>query len=101
MPDVLTAGNVPPEAVRELENAALMPLKLVLVLVVPASQAQDSFSTGVWQLPHFVCVVGGFKPLIADGGIHHGDVTKSVRFGATMVIIGSMLTGRKNLRWRH
>ena len=31
------------------------------------------------------------KPIIADGGIReHGDIAKSIRFGATMVMIGSM-----------
>ena len=36
------------------------------------------------------------KPIIADGGIrHHGDIAKSIRFGATMVMVGSMLAGHE------
>jgi len=37
------------------------------------------------------------KPIIADGGIrHHGDIAKSVRFGATMVMIGSLFAGHED-----
>ncbi|MFT4100843.1 MAG: IMP dehydrogenase, partial [Burkholderiaceae bacterium] len=36
------------------------------------------------------------RPIIADGGIReHGDIAKSVRFGATIVMIGSMLAGHE------
>ena len=36
------------------------------------------------------------KPLIADGGIRqNGDIAKSIRFGATMVMIGWMLAGHR------
>ena len=36
------------------------------------------------------------KPIIADGGIRtHGDVAKSIRFGATMVMIGSLFAGHE------
>jgi GMP reductase len=36
------------------------------------------------------------KPIVADGGIrHHGDIAKSVRFGATMVMIGSLFAGHE------
>jgi GMP reductase len=36
------------------------------------------------------------KPMIADGGIrHHGDIAKSVRFGAAMVMIGALFAGHE------
>ena len=36
------------------------------------------------------------KPIIADGGIrHNGDIAKSIRFGATMVMIGSLFAGHE------
>ena len=36
------------------------------------------------------------KPIIADGGIRdHGDIAKSIRFGATMVMIGSLFAGHE------
>ena len=36
------------------------------------------------------------KPIIADGGIrHHGDIAKSVRFGAAMVMVGSLFAGHE------
>ena len=63
------AGNVgTPEAVRELENAGA-----------------DATKVGIG--PGKVCIS-------ADGGIRtHGDIAKSIRFGASMVMIGSLFAG--------
>lgn len=100
MPDTfLTAGNVAtPEAVRELENAGADATK---VGVGPGkaciTKLKTGFGTGGWQLSALrMCSKVARKPLIADGGIrHNGDIAKSVRFGASMVMIGSMLSGHE------
>jgi GMP reductase len=40
------------------------------------------------------CARVATKPIVADGGIRgHGDIAKSVRFGATLVMIGSLFAG--------
>jgi GMP reductase len=56
---------------------------------------KTGFGTGGWQLSALKwCARVATKPIIADGGIReHGDIAKSMRFGATMVMIGSMLAG--------
>ena len=42
------------------------------------------------------CAKAASKPIIADGGIRtHGGVAKSIRFGATMVMIGSLFAGHE------
>ncbi len=42
------------------------------------------------------CAKAATKPIIADGGIRdHGDIAKSIRFGATMVMIGSLFAGHQ------
>lgn len=100
MPDTfLTVGNVAtPEAVRELENAGADATK---VGVGPGkaciTKLKTGFGTGGWQLAALrMCSKVARKPLIADGGIrHNGDIAKSVRFGASMVMIGSMLAGHE------
>ncbi|MEY3144992.1 MAG: hypothetical protein RL342_663, partial [Pseudomonadota bacterium] len=50
-----------------------------------------------WQLSAVKwCARVATKPIIADGGIReHGDIAKSIRFGATLVMIGSMLAGHE------
>lgn len=95
----VTAGNVAtPEAVRDLENAGADATK---VGVGPGkaciTKLKTGFGTGGWQLAALrLCAKAARKPLIADGGIrHHGDIAKSVRFGATMVMIGSLLAGHQ------
>ena len=95
----LTAGNIAtPEAVRELENAGADATK---VGVGPGkaciTKLKTGFGTGGWQLAALrMCSKVASKPLIADGGIrHNGDIAKSVRFGASMVMIGSMLAGHE------
>ena len=61
------------------------------------TKLKTGFGTGGWQLAALrMCSKVASKPLIADGGIrHNGDIAKSVRFGATMVMIGSMLAGHQ------
>lgn len=95
----LTAGNVAtPEAVRELENAGADATK---VGVGPGkaciTKLKTGFGTGGWQLAALrLCSKAASKPLIADGGIrHNGDIAKSVRFGASMIMIGSLLAGHQ------
>lgn len=100
LPDsFLTAGNIAtPEAVRELENAGADATK---VGVGPGraciTKLKTGFGTGGWQLAALrMCSKAASKPLIADGGIrHNGDIAKSVRFGASMVMIGSLLAGHE------
>ena len=93
----VTAGNVAtPEAVRDLENSGADATK---VGVGPGkaciTKLKTGFGTGGWQLAAIrLCAKAARKPIIADGGIrHNGDIAKSVRFGASMVMIGSMLAG--------
>lgn len=93
----LIAGNLAtPEAVRELENAGADATKIG---VGPGkaciTKLKTGFGTGGWQLAALrLCSKVARKPMIADGGIrHHGDIAKSVRFGASMVMIGSLLAG--------
>ena len=58
------------------------------------TKIKTGFGTGGWQLAA-LCAKAARKPIIADGGIRtHGDA-KSVRFGATMVMIGSLFAGHE------
>ena len=93
------AGNVgTPEAVRELENAGADATKVGIGPgKVCITKIKTGFGTGGWQLAALRwCAKAARKPIIADGGIRtHGDIAKSVRFGATMVMIGSLFAGHE------
>jgi GMP reductase len=91
------AGNIgTPEAVIDVEawgadatKVGIGPGKVCI------TRMKTGFGTGGWQLSALKwCARVATKPIIADGGIReHGDIAKSVRFGASMVMIGSMLAG--------
>ena len=93
------AGNVgTPEAVRELENAGADATKVGIGPgKVCITKIKTGFGTGGWQLAALRwCSRAATKPIIADGGIRtHGDIAKSVRFGASMVMIGSLFAGHE------
>jgi GMP reductase len=95
----IIAGNVgTPEAVIDLENWGADATKVGIGPgKVCITKSKTGFGTGGWQLSALKwCARVATKPIIADGGIReHGDIAKSVRFGATMVMIGSMLAGHK------
>ncbi len=93
------AGNVgTPEAVRELEHAGADATKVGIGPgKVCITKIKTGFGTGGWQLAALRwCAKAASKPIIADGGIRtHGDIAKSIRFGATMVMIGSLFAGHE------
>jgi GMP reductase len=93
------AGNVAtPEAVIDLENWGADATKVGIGPgKVCITKLKTGFGTGGWQLSAVKwCARVATKPIIADGGIReHGDIAKSIRFGATMVMIGSMLAGHE------
>ena len=93
------AGNVgTPEAVIELESWGADATK---VGIGPGkfciTKLKTGFGTGGWQLSALKwCARVATKPIIADGGIRsHGDIAKSIRFGASMVMIGSLFAGHE------
>ena len=91
------AGNVgTPEAVIDLENWGADATKVGIGPgKVCITRLKTGFGTGGWQLSALKwCARVATKPIIADGGIRdHGDIAKSVRFGACMVMIGSLFAG--------
>ena len=93
------AGNVgTPEAVIDLENWGADATKVgVGPGKVCITKLKTGFGTGGWQLSALKwCARVATKPIIADGGIrHHGDIAKSVRFGAAMVMVGSLFAGHE------
>ena len=93
------AGNVgTPEAVIDLENWGADATKVGIGPgKVCITKLKTGFGTGGWQLSALKwCARVATNPIIADGGIrHHGDIAKSVRFGATMVMVGSLFAGHE------
>jgi GMP reductase len=93
------AGNVAtPEAVIDLENWGADATKVGIGPgKVCITKLKTGFGTGGWQLSAVKwCARVATKPIIADGGIReHGDIAKSIRFGATMVMVGSLLAGHE------
>ncbi|HEX5684012.1 MAG TPA: GMP reductase [Ideonella sp.] len=93
------AGNVgTPEGVIDLENWGADATKVgVGPGKVCITRLKTGFGTGGWQLSALKwCARVATKPIIADGGIrHHGDIAKSVRFGAAMVMVGSLFAGHE------
>lgn len=100
IPDAFViAGNVAtPEAVIDLEAWGADATKVgVGPGKVCITKLKTGFGTGGWQLSALKwCARVATKPIIADGGIrNHGDIAKSIRFGATMVMIGSLFAGHE------
>ncbi len=93
------AGNVgTPEAVIDLENWGADATKVGIGPgKVCITKLKTGFGTGGWQLSALKwCARVATKPIIADGGIRdHGDIAKSIRFGATMIMIGSLFAGHE------
>lgn len=93
----IIAGNVAtPEAVTDLERWGADATKVgVGPGKVCITRLKTGFGTAGWQLAAIKwCSKAATKPIIADGGIRfHGDIAKAIRFGATMVMAGSILSG--------
>ncbi len=93
------AGNVgTPEGVIDLENWGADATKVGIGPgKVCITRLKTGFGTGGWQLSALKwCARVAAKPIVADGGIrHHGDIAKSVRFGAAMVMVGSLFAGHE------
>jgi GMP reductase len=96
----IIAGNVgTPEAVIDLEGWGADATKVGIGPgKVCITRMKTGFGTGGWQLSALKwCARVATKPIIADGGIReHGDIAKSVRFGAAMVMVGSMFAGHED-----
>ena len=95
----IIAGNVATaEATRALIEAGA---DCVKVGIGPGrvciTKIKTGFGTGGWQLAAINhCSKAARKPMIADGGIRtHGDIAKSIRFGASMVMVGSLFAAHE------
>jgi len=95
----IIAGNVgTPQGVRDLEfwgadatKVGIGPGKVCI------TKLKTGFGTGGWQLAAVKwCSKTATKPIIADGGLRvNGDIAKSIRFGATMVMVGSLFASHE------
>ncbi|WP_203623250.1 MULTISPECIES: GMP reductase [unclassified Lacticaseibacillus] len=106
LPDsFVIAGNVgTPQGVRDLENAGADATKVGIGPgKVCITKLKTGFGTGGWQLAALRwCAKAARKPIITDGGIrNNGDIAKSIRFGATMCMIGSLFAGHKETPGKH
>lgn len=93
----LIVGNLgTPDAVREIERAGADATKIGIGPGKACiTKYKTGFGTGGWQLSALkLCSKVATKPMIADGGIRtNGDLAKSIKFGASMIMIGSMFAG--------
>ncbi|PPE05001.1 guanosine 5'-monophosphate oxidoreductase [Entomoplasma ellychniae] len=90
----IIAGNAgTPEAVIDLESWGADATKIGIGPgKVCITKLKTGFGTGGWQLSALQwCSKYAKKPIIADGGIRvNGDIAKSIKFGATMIMVGSL-----------
>ncbi|AGR41113.1 GMP reductase [Spiroplasma taiwanense] len=95
----IIAGNVgTPHAVRDLEQWGADATKVgVGPGKVCITKLKTGFGTGGWQLGAIKwCSKAANKPIIADGGLRvNGDIAKSIRFGATICMIGSLFAAHE------
>lgn len=93
------AGNVgTPQAVIDLEQAGADAVKVGIGTgKVCITKLKTGFGTAGWQLAALRwCAKAATKPIIADGGLRtNGDIAKSLRFGASMVMMGGMFAAHK------
>ncbi len=93
----LIAGNVAtPEAIADLENWGADATKVGIGPgKVCTTKLKTGFGTAGWQLAAINwCAKVAKKPFISDGGIRYNcDITKSIRFGASLCMIGSLFAG--------
>ncbi|WP_434414649.1 GMP reductase [symbiont of Argiope bruennichi] len=96
----IIAGNVMTiEAIKDLSKWGANAIKFGIGPgKVCITKLKTGFGTGGWQLNALKDVSEVAKklniPLILDGGVRcNGDITKSLAFGATMVMCGNLLAG--------
>ena len=95
----LICGNVAsPDGVCDLEKWGADAVKIGIGPgKVCTTKLKTGFGTSEWHLSSLKwCSRTARKPLIIDGGLRNsGDIAKSIRFGATLCMVGSMLAGHQ------